>query len=171
MDVFQVVDSAVKIGLGALIAGVFSQMSATRQFKRDMLKKSKEDSQALIKELALSLENSSIATTKLASMLRQKIYHGLLVDEISITMYHEVIVESQSHINLAMANAVLLDLNEVHKLLRRYSKTINLMINVIDEGIFDNSCLTKLQTISNDQESIKLDLNKLISLAYKSFQK
>ncbi|EJC7018396.1 hypothetical protein BBM20_16465 [Vibrio parahaemolyticus] len=166
LDTLQVIDSAVKIGLGAVIAGVFTQISAKRHFQRELLRKKIDDSKSLIKELALSLENSNIAMTKLASSLRQKIYHGSKVDHDSIAVCHELIVESQACLNIAMANAILLDLREVHELLTQYSAKLNSIINVIDDGIFDQACLDRLQSISNEHNPLRNRLNKLISEAY-----
>ncbi|MCU8291021.1 hypothetical protein OC525_20980 [Vibrio vulnificus] len=168
VEIISVIDSAIKIGLGALIAGVFTQLTAKRQFERELTKQRTEDNRSLIKDIVINIENSTIAQNKLAGTLRQAVYHSKFPQSEALAQSHSCVLDAQNYLNVAMANSVLLGLSDVYTEIKNYSSTLNAMLNIIDDGKFDEEFLSKMQVISNNQVSVKEKINKLIATAYKN---
>ncbi len=168
VEIISVIDSAIKIGLGALIAGIFTQLTAKRQFERELTKQRTEDNRSLIKDIVINIENSTIAKNKLAGTLRQAVYHSKFNQSEVLAQSRSCILDAQNYLNVAMANSVLLGLSDVYAEIKNYSSTLNAMLNIIDDGKFDEEFLSKMQGISNNQVSVKEKINKLIATAYKN---
>ncbi|MCG6202900.1 hypothetical protein [Psychromonas antarctica] len=168
-EILAVIDTAVKIGLGAIIAGVFTQLAAKRQFSNELEKRSYEDNKQLIKDTALNIGNSYTSLNKLAVILRNSIYHGKLEDNsVVVKESHACILESQNYLNTAMVNSTLLGVSDLRKEVESISFLLNKMLNIIDKGIFEQKSLELLQVESDTIEKVKFKLNKLITEAYKN---
>ena len=57
-EITDIIDTAVKIGLGALITGAVTYLLADRQFSNDIKKKNIEDHKNILKEISLKIEKS-----------------------------------------------------------------------------------------------------------------
>ena len=55
-ETYELLDTAIKIGLGALIAGISAYFLSIRNLKNDLRKRAVEDKNDLIKEFAFKLE-------------------------------------------------------------------------------------------------------------------
>jgi hypothetical protein len=55
-DTYDLIDTAIKIGLGAAIAGISAYFLSLRNLNNDLLKRRIEDKHSLIKDLAFKLE-------------------------------------------------------------------------------------------------------------------
>ncbi|KJZ12304.1 hypothetical protein TW85_16055 [Marinomonas sp. S3726] len=65
-ELYSLVDTAIKIGLGAIITGFSAYILALRNHKSDLNKKAYEDRGLLIKELAFKLEDVESSTNDAA---------------------------------------------------------------------------------------------------------
>ena len=65
-ETYELLDTAIKIGLGALIAGVSAYFLSIRNLKNDLKKRTVEDKNLLIKEFAFKLEEIESSSNEVA---------------------------------------------------------------------------------------------------------
>ena len=157
MEIIEVVDTAVKIGLGALITGIATHMLASRNFKNDLRKKNVENNLILIKELSIKLEH--------AEALLNEGTHSYYLEETGADFSATPIIDAAKLVyeSRAMANL----LGEVS-----LTKGIGELAKIFDE-IYNEFCeVNNHGTVSElikKVEDKKAELYPLITLAYDKF--
>ncbi|WP_276669031.1 hypothetical protein [Thalassolituus oleivorans] len=158
-DALEIIDTAVKIGLGALITGVSSYLLANRNYKNERLKVNLEQDRLILKEIAVDFENANNGTNQFVIDIHD--YHfnkSCNLGDLSQRLAKSLL-DSTSHIEKAMANSNLLGLSDIFTELTEYLDILNKLHTSsynISEQFQDyiHSTQERLELIKNTRDSI-----------------
>jgi len=131
--ILDILDTAVKIGLGATIGGFTSYFLASKNHKLANEKDEKLDKRELIKSIAVNFEKSNFGTNSFAIKLRE--YFNSQADKVLENLLPTLsnhLLDAESHIESARANANLLGLNKLKDFLIEYSELLEKMLDEIE---------------------------------------
>jgi hypothetical protein len=133
-DIFDIIDTAVKIGLGASIAGVTTYVLSERNNKFEKAKINNDQRRKILQTIAEDFEHANHGTNKIAEIIT--IYmvkkDGQLKD-----IYNELgncIRESITDIEKVKANSNLLSLNNIFEYTEEYFKVLNQLNSALSQA-------------------------------------
>lgn len=132
IDIINVMDTAVKIGLGALIGGAFSYFMSVLKHRQEMQKQKYEQKIDSLKEVSDSFQKSQSGTNKFISLISVAINHG--EDDLKDLEVRckEALDHSFQFIASAYSLANLIGFQDLHSSLQEYSNIISEMDGTTD---------------------------------------
>lgn len=115
MTGLEIVDSAIKIGLGALISGVSTFLVTRKNHAHDLEKMARDDKKYIIREVSTLLEDGT-------SNINRCIHEYWKVNEGRVDL--TVLLESLNEINRARALAAISGSQELFDAVSKYSKVL-----------------------------------------------
>lgn len=154
MEILEIVDTAVKIGLGALITGTSSYLLTGKNFKQELRKKSIDSNKEMLKDLALKLEYSE-------SFLNEVTHSYLLKQDGSFDSV--AMVSACKHVYEARALANLIDEHEMAVKIESLAKILE---NIYEEFSKPNNHPEVAKYIIKHDDK-KQEIYPLVSQCYK----
>lgn len=157
IEVLDIIDTVVKIGLGATIASISTYVLTSKNHKHEKIKSDIEDRRGLLKEIADCFEKSDDATTKFAVDIQVHIVNG----ESDLTKYSaqmgQSIFDSTTYIGKCKANANLLGQTVLFEYFDEYIGILNKLhsltynLSLDDKGIVQsNNCFDEINILRNN---------------------
>ena len=153
-DILEIIDTAVKIGLGALISGASAYFLSLSKYNKEKKKDKRDNTMKLIKEIALNIQGANHKLSEAAHPFWNQAVKRE-PDKFAETTRQSIslLMESLSLINQADAIASLLNI----KVLRAHLKTLSKSINDIYEitasvNLFANE--NKINEINTKLENV-----------------
>jgi len=154
MEIIEVIDTAIKIGLGALITGTATYLLANRNYKYDLKKKSIENNVTLLKELSIKLEH--------AEAFLNETSHSYLFQAADKPFDATPFISAQKLLYEARAMANLLGKRELTEQISALSEVFEKMYN----ELFKTNNHSTLSSFVKSIDDKKKEIYPLITEAY-----
>lgn len=165
-EIFDIVDTAVKIGLGAAIGGISSYYMAARNFRYEQLKKASENRHALIMSIAEQFEHSHEVMNEAVVELRSFLYGNTEESGLNTKLLLGHLSKAETHIGKAKANANLLGLDALFTALQSYAGSQQTIIEAIENLNDTEESREKLIGYWSSTKEKQLSIYPLITDAY-----
>ncbi|WP_182406978.1 hypothetical protein [Psychrobacter sp. GP33] len=171
MTWIEVVDSAVKIGLGALIAGVIAFLLSSTQHRNELKKSKVEREFEMLKEVAEKVENFNTITLNYWAFVTD--WRRRLILDTSIPMSNSLrdtqqkLFDSFSELTTAESLLLLFGYNNASVKLREYGETVIAFKKRVEslDAHFDNNDTANYRKTIIDKRS---ELFNLLNEIYKT---
>lgn len=154
-EIIDVIDTATKIGLGAIIAGVATYLHADKMFTNDLKKKNIDDKKEILKEISLKIEKCESHLNESTNSYIQKNQKSFSSEPIILSVREAY--EARALTNL-IGEAVLSD--KIGEMAKSLEEIYEIMY------IPDN--LKNIGGIIEKVETLKKQMYPLISSAYEN---
>ena len=169
--VLEIVDTAVKIGLGGLIGGVAAYFLAKLHHRQDIEKDSLKRKRELLEKVANDIENSW-NTYRRYYLVSLEYIHRLKINEdmpngmkSEFNEKRKAVTESTDHLSSAISILLLLGENLVYEEVIKYAeKSQEYMTRTSDPETSPE--INKLKIMHNDVIDSKDDIFKKLSISY-----
>lgn len=166
-EVLDVIDTAVKIGLGASIGGIAAYFMAKLKYKQEVDKSTIDDQRSLIKSLSDAFEKSTYGTDQIVSE-RYLFINGEQKDLNEFRRnVSELSMNSMSHIESAKSISNILGNEELFQCFSEYMKLLVTMQNNAMRNPPEESGVKEDEYIHQGQE-LRNRIYPLITKAYRS---
>jgi hypothetical protein len=114
-EIIDVIDTAIKIGLGASIAGITSYVVLSKKHNLEKDKLSFEEERSLVKDIALNFEDANKGTNNLVTLMAIYYDHSPDDKEIVFEKLADEVTGAVTHLSFIKASANLLGLTSLMK--------------------------------------------------------
>ncbi len=161
-SVLDIIDTVVKIGLGALISGVSTYMLTTKKFDHELIKSKAESKKELIKEATLSYETGFTHINLFTNDLRK--YGGENISEDNAKTIAEHLNNAESSINTAESLTRLSSLVELADCYGEYSQHLDALNVIFTRG--NKIYFPQVNELIEKIRGVNEKINPLISRAF-----
>lgn len=172
VNVLEIIDTAVKIGLGALIAGVAAYFLAKLSHRQDIEKDSLKRRRELLEKVADDIENNWNTYRRFHLVSLEYVHRIKNTKDIpngtksEFKEKRKAVTESTDHLSSAISMLLLLGENLVHEKAIKYAEhNQTYMMRAFDPE--KSPEISELKIMHNDVLSSKDDMFKELSIAYR----
>lgn len=163
-----VLDTAIKIGLGALIGGMSSYVLSAKQYKIELHKKRLEERKSLIKEASNNFEQSNHLTNNVSSEISLFATDGSMEIKELRKNCSQHVMDAQRIIESAKSTANLLDDEVLFNEFDRYYGTlykIKSAIHLLND--IDSEFIENINKLFREAKGSRNEIYAIIAAAYK----
>ena len=124
-EVLDILDTAVKIGLGASIAGITSYVLVARNHRYEKVKAIHESNNNMLKEIALDFEKASVGTNRIVIDINIFFSSGKEFDQEIYAKISDSLMDSASHLEKVNARSNLLGYQNISSCCEAYLDCLN----------------------------------------------
>jgi len=168
VQALEIIDTAVKIGLGALIAGITTYIVGERKFRQERAKEKTESAKKIMLEISLNFQKSNEATNEFINLVNLAINHG--EDDLRVLEQKckNALDKAFSCLGTAYSLANLIGLARIFDLLNKYTGVLSDLdetTNLLRDGIPDSG--DYINEFRNKCKALEVQIYAEISKSYK----